>query len=38
MDELRAALGSEGRVITNMLPNLEHIIGPQQQIPEVGGR
>jgi histidine kinase len=36
-DELRAALGSEGRVITNMLPNLEHIIGPQPQIPEVGG-
>ena len=36
-DELRAALGAEGRVITNVLPNLEHIIGPQQQIPEVGG-
>jgi histidine kinase len=36
-DELRAALGAEGRVITNVLPNLEHIIGPQPPIPEVGG-
>src|SRR5258708_31348168 len=35
-DELPAALGSEGRVIPNMLPNLHHIIGPQPQIPEVG--
>ena len=36
-DQLRAALGEEGRVITNVLPNLEHIIGPQPPIPEVGG-
>jgi predicted ATPase/class 3 adenylate cyclase len=35
--ELRAALGAEGRVVTNVLPNLEHIIGPQPPIPEVGG-
>jgi predicted ATPase/class 3 adenylate cyclase len=36
-EELLAALGAEGRVITNVLPNLEHIIGPQPPIPEVGG-
>ncbi len=36
-DDLRAALGDEGRVITNMLPNLELIIGPQPPIPEIGG-
>jgi len=36
-DDLRAALGAEGRVITNVLPNLEYIIGPQPPIPDVGG-
>jgi histidine kinase len=36
-DELREALGEEGRVLTNVLPNLEHIIGVQPEIPEVGG-
>jgi predicted ATPase/class 3 adenylate cyclase len=34
---LQAALGQEGRVLTNVLPNLEHILGPQPAIPEVGG-
>ncbi|MEJ6391953.1 adenylate/guanylate cyclase domain-containing protein [Gymnodinialimonas sp. 2305UL16-5] len=35
--KLQAALGDEGRVLTNLLPNLEHLIGPQPQIPDVGG-
>jgi histidine kinase len=34
---LQAALGLEGRVLTNVLPNLEHIIGEQPPIPEIGG-
>ncbi|MFN8277415.1 MAG: AAA family ATPase [Chitinophagales bacterium] len=34
---IQQALGEEGRVITNVLPNLEHIIGAQPEIPEVGG-
>lgn len=36
-DELRDALGEEGRVLTNVLPNLAHIVGPQPEVPEVGG-
>ena len=36
-EQLCAALGAEARVITNVLPNLELIIGPQPPIPEVGG-
>ena len=36
-DEISAALGAEGRVITNVLPNLENNPGPQPPIPEVGG-
>jgi histidine kinase len=36
-EQIRAALGAEGRVITNVLPNLELIIGPQPAIPDVGG-
>ena len=41
LDEIRAriqeALGEEGRVLTNVLPNLEHIVGEQPPIPQVGG-
>src|SRR6516162_4758292 len=36
-EQIRAALGAEGRVITNVLPNLELIIGAQPAIPDVGG-
>jgi predicted ATPase len=36
-NQIQTALGDEGKVLTNMLPNLEHIIGPQKEIPEVGG-
>lgn len=34
---LQAALGNEGKVLTNVLPNLVHIIGEQKDVPEVGG-
>ncbi len=36
-DRMREALGAEGRVLTNLLPNLEHLIGAQPEIPDVGG-
>lgn len=36
-EELREALGEEGRVLTNVLPNLTHIVGLQAEVPEVGG-
>lgn len=36
-ESIVAALGDEGKVLTNVLPNLEHIIGQQPDIPEVGG-
>ena len=36
-EEIKAALGNEGKVLTNVLPNLEHIVGPQPEIPELGG-
>lgn len=35
--DLQTALGEEGRVLTNVLPNLEHIVGPQPELPELGG-
>ncbi len=34
---LSEALGEEGRVLTNVLPNLEHVIGVQPPVAEVGG-
>lgn len=34
---LKAALGDEGRVLTDVLPNLEYIVGKQPPVPEVGG-
>ena len=34
---LAEALGEEGRVLTNVLPNLEHIVGVQPPVREVGG-
>ncbi|NJN66373.1 MAG: AAA family ATPase [Chloroflexaceae bacterium] len=33
---LLAALGTNGRVITDLIPDLELIIGPQPPVPEVG--
>lgn len=33
---LQAALGDEGKLLTDILPGLEHIIGPQKDIPELG--
>ncbi len=34
---LQEAVGEEGQVLTNVLPNLEVIIGKQPDIPELGG-
>ena len=34
---LQDAVGAEGRVLTNVLPNLAHIIGEQPPVAEVGG-
>ncbi|MDF2156785.1 adenylate/guanylate cyclase domain-containing protein [Algoriphagus sp. CAU 1675] len=31
------AIGEEGKVLTDVLPSLELIIGPQPEIPELGG-
>lgn len=36
-DRIRSALGEEAQVVVNVLPSLEHLIGPQPEIPEVGG-
>ncbi len=35
--ELISNLGDEGKVLTNVLPSLELIIGPQKEVPELGG-
>jgi predicted ATPase len=35
--EIKRAIGLEGKVLTDLLPNLEHIIGPQSPIPALGG-
>jgi len=35
--EVQNALGNEGKVLTNVIPNLEHIIGAQPDIPDLGG-
>jgi predicted ATPase/class 3 adenylate cyclase len=34
---LREALGEEGRVLTDVLPGLEYLVGPQPELPELGG-
>ena len=36
-EEMQNALGNEGKVLTNVIPNLEHIIGVQPDIPELAG-
>ena len=34
---IQKAIGAEGRVLTDVMPSLEHLIGPQPEVPEVGG-
>ncbi|MCC6412744.1 MAG: AAA family ATPase [Saprospiraceae bacterium] len=34
---IQRAVGSEGKVLTDVLPSLELLIGPQPDVPEVGG-
>lgn len=34
---IQEAVGTEGKVITDVIPQLERIIGPQPPVPEVGG-
>jgi histidine kinase len=36
-ERIQAAVGEEGKVIVNVLPLLENLIGPQPDIPDVGG-
>ncbi len=36
-ESIRTALGEEGRVLTNVLNNLVHVVGEQPAVPEVGG-
>jgi histidine kinase len=36
-DIIQQAIGREGRVLTDVIPNLSHIIGDQPPVPEVGG-
>ncbi|HSK12996.1 MAG TPA: AAA family ATPase, partial [Phnomibacter sp.] len=35
--DILGALGEEAKVITDVLPQMEHIIGPQPPVPELGG-
>lgn len=34
-DQLCAALGKNGRLMTDVLPALEHLIGPQPEVPHM---
>jgi len=34
---IQLSLGAEGKVLTDVLPSLELLIGPQPEVPEVGG-
>ncbi|MDE3253995.1 MAG: AAA family ATPase, partial [Bacteroidota bacterium] len=36
-EEILNAVGAEGKVLTDLIPNLEHIIGIQPEVPEIGG-
>ncbi len=31
-------LGSNGKILTQLIPNLEMIIGPQPEVPQLGGQ
>ncbi|MEM7297291.1 MAG: AAA family ATPase [Bacteroidota bacterium] len=35
--QINKALGDEGKVLTELIPNLELLIGPQPEIPRLGG-
>ncbi|HUM46183.1 MAG TPA: AAA family ATPase [Chitinophagales bacterium] len=35
--EIREAVGAEGKVLTEVIPNLEFIIGKQPEVPAIGG-
>jgi predicted ATPase/class 3 adenylate cyclase len=35
--DIQQALGEEGKVLTDVIPNLEFIIGKQPEVPELGG-
>ena len=35
--KIQQAVGAEGKVLTEVLPRLEAIIGPQAELPELGG-
>jgi histidine kinase len=34
---IQAAVGEEGKVLTDVIPNLEHVIGKQPEVAEIGG-
>jgi len=34
---VQAALGAEGKVLTNLIPSLEALVGAQPEIPDIGG-
>ena len=36
-ETIQKAVGKDGRVLTNVLPNLEYIIGEQPAVPDIGG-
>lgn len=36
--DLRAAVGSNGRVLTDLVPELAEVLGPQPAVPDVGPR
>ena len=35
--KIQSAVGTEGQVLTKIIPNLENIIGTQPDVPEIGG-
>ncbi|BBM85845.1 hybrid sensor histidine kinase/response regulator [Candidatus Uabimicrobium amorphum] len=36
--KIQGALGNEGKVLTDVIPNLKLIVGEQPQVPELGGQ
>ncbi|MDD1730064.1 MAG: AAA family ATPase, partial [Methanospirillum sp.] len=37
-ERIQDAVGTIGNVLTNLIPDLEHVIGTQPPVPELGGR
>ncbi len=35
-EDIQQAVGTEGKVLTEVIPNLEHVIGIQPDVPEIG--